>query len=100
MPFTHPVWGIVEGVTEPINNVCWRRCGWCRGAGSLRLPALVFNGRLARRGAGFLSGALGLAFLPRDHMDAAILRILVIVDEFDSGCGVVHLFWCWWVPKL
>ena len=93
--FTYPVWGVIERITEPINS------DWLRGAGCyLWLPDLVFNERLARRGAGFLSDALGLAFLPRDHMDATVLRILVVVDELDAGHGVINLVWCWRVPKL
>ena len=101
MPIEHPVWGVVEGIAKPINCDCWWRRGWLRVAGCyLRLPALVFNRRLACRGAGFLSDALGLAVLPRDHMDATVLRILVVVDEIDAGRGVINLVWCWRVSKL
>ena len=70
MAFEYPVWGVVEGVTEPINTD-WRRQGWwCRFRGASRrfghtALALVLSRRLARRGLGPLGGdALGLAFLP------------------------------------
>lgn len=101
MPFEYPIWGVVEGVTEPASSDwwCWFRGASCYfGRGAL---VLVLSRRLVRRGLGFLGGdALGLAFLPRDHMNSAILRILVVVNELDAGRGVIDLGRCWRVPKL
>lgn len=70
MAFEYPVWGVVEGVAEPINTD-WRRQGWwCRFRGASRrfghtALVLVLSRRLARRGVVSLSGGvLSLAFLP------------------------------------
>lgn len=65
MAFEYPVWGVVEGVAEPVSSDWW--C-WFRGASyyfSHGALVLVLSRRLARRGVVSLSGGvLSLAFLP------------------------------------